>query len=184
MFDRSHWPWTEVFGLGQNDLGQNLGKKSSTKEVPGLTPSLPHAEPRPTLPRTWCNTHPYTVGHQGGLGQKYWWVIFWSIWPLQYLIQMVLTYFALRSRITAIFITLNFRNFVKMAKIAFFGIFTVNFMYLNLIRLSLPVYMFSEMSYILGFYQFWDHKWTPLLPVWNRRHFLATKMIIFMFFLL
>ena len=73
-------------------------------------------------------------------------------------------------------------NFVKMAKIAFFGIFMVNFMYLNLIRLSSPVYMFSEMSYILGFYQFWDHKWTPLLPVWNGRHFLATKMIIFMFF--
>ena len=119
---------------------------------------------------------------RGGLGQKYWWVIFWSIWPLQYLIQMVLTYFALKSRITTIFITLNLKNLVKMAKIAFFGIFTVNFMYLNLIRLSSPVYMFSEMSYILGFYQFWDHKWTPLLPVWNGRHFLATKMIIFMFF--
>ena len=67
---------------------------------------------------------------------------------------MVLTYFDVRSKISAIFITLKSANFVKMAKIVIFAIFTVIFKYLNLVRLSLPVDMPSEMAHIFGFYPF------------------------------
>ena len=95
---------------------------------------------------------------------------------------MVLTYFHVRSKITAIFITLKSVNFVKMAKIAIFAIFAVIFKYLNLVRLSSPVYIPWEMPYIFDFYPFWDHKCLAFCCVLNGRHFLGKKLTIFVFF--